>query len=416
MRVGGEMFIPVSENLIKLSKFFPENLFIVGGYVRNAIMGIKSSDIDLASNVDIDEISKILKENGYKIKVKNSKYNSITIQKDGESYEFTSFRKDFYEDNGKHCPIKVERTGDIKEDASRRDFTINAIYYNINKDEIVDFYHGVVDAKQKILRCIGSPEEVLKNDGERILRMVRIVGELGLKIEKRTLKSAFQMAKNIQDLSPARKFMELEKILYCDKRYKDVKSNFKKILKLLNKLCVWQYFGLPVKAIKYNMVNKVEDRFLGLLIDIVDTLNPECLQTFLENFLKEEFAFNIKQIQKVFTYISGYYNALNGMKNKDYFFKYFEDVSVIFPLLAKKSKHTTNKYMFFYEYIIRHGLVIKISDLKINEDDIKNNFPKIDERSYGRILEYLLSEVFDGKIKNTKEDLLQEIDKTFQNF
>ena len=416
MRVGGEMFIPVSENLIKLSKFFPENLFIVGGYVRNAIMGIKSGDIDLASNVDIDEISKILKENGYKIKVKNSKYNSITIQKDGESYEFTSFRKDFYEDNGKHCPIKVERTEDIKEDASRRDFTINAIYYNINKDEIVDFYHGVVDAKQKILRCIGSPEEVLKNDGERILRMVRIVGELGLKIEKRTLKSAFQMAKNIQDLSPARKYMELEKILYCDKRYKDVKSNFKKILKLLNKLCVWQYFGLPVKAIKYNMVNKVEDRFLGLLIDIVDTLNPECLQTFLENFLKEEFAFNIKQIQKVFTYISGYYNALNGMKNKDYFFKYFEDVSVIFPLLAKKSKHTTNKYMFFYEYIIRHGLVIKISDLKINEDDIKNNFPKIDERSYGRILEYLLSEVFDGKIKNTKEDLLQEIDKTFQNF
>ena len=410
------MFIPVSENLIKLSKFFPENLFIVGGYVRNAIMGIKSSDIDLASNVDIDEISKILKENGYKIKVKNSKYNSITIQKDGESYEFTSFRKDFYEDNGKHCPIKVERTGDIKEDASRRDFTINAIYYNINKDEIVDFYHGVVDAKQKILRCIGSPEEVLKNDGERILRMVRIVGELGLKIEKRTLKSAFQMAKNIQDLSPARKFMELEKILYCDKRYKDVKSNFKKILKLLNKLCVWQYFGLPVKAIKYNMVNKVEDRFLGLLIDIVDTLNPECLQTFLENFLKEEFAFNIKQIQKVFTYISGYYNALNGMKNKDYFFKYFEDVSVIFPLLAKKSKHITNKYMFFYEYIIRHGLVIKISDLKINEEDIKTNFPKIDERSYGRILEYLLSEVFDGKIKNTKEDLLQEIDKTFQNF
>ena len=416
MRVGGEMFIPVSENLIKLSKFFPENLFIVGGYVRNAIMGIKSGDIDLASNVDIDEISKILKENGYKIKVKNSKYNSITILKDGESYEFTSFRKDFYEDNGKHCPIKVERTEDIKEDASRRDFTINAIYYNINKDEIVDFYHGVVDAKQKILRCIGSPEEVLKNDGERILRMVRIVGELGLKIEKRTLKSAFQMAKNIQDLSPARKFMELEKILYCDKRYKDVKSNFKKILKLLNKLCVWQYFGLPVKAIKYNMVNKVEDRFLGLLIDIVDTLNPECLQTFLEEFLKKEFAFTTKQIQKIFTFISGYYNALNGMSNKDYFFKYFEDVSVIFPLLAKKSKHTTNKYMFFYEYIIRHGLVIKTSDLLVNEEDIKTNFPKIDERSYGRILEYLLSEVFDGKIKNTKEDLLQEIDKTFQTF
>ena len=82
--------------------------------------------------------------------------------------KFSSFRKDFYPDNGSHQPIKVERTDSIKEDASRRDFTMNAIYYNINKDVLVDFYHGVVDAKQKILRCINSPEEVLKNEQESL--------------------------------------------------------------------------------------------------------------------------------------------------------------------------------------------------------------------------------------------------------
>ena len=410
------MFIPVSENLKKLAKLFPEDLYIVGGYIRNNLLGITGGDIDLTSNVDIDTVIDILKNNGYKVKVKNLKYNTINIIKDNESYEFASFRKDFYPDDGSHSPIKVERTNKIEEDAERRDFTINAIYYNINKDELVDIYHGLVDAKQKILRCIKSPAEVLKNDGERILRMVRIAGELNLKIEKQTYKYAYLMAKNIGDIAPNRKVLELERILYCDKRYEDIKSKFLNALKLLNKLCVWQYLGLPVKTIKFNMVKKVEDRFLGILIDIVDTVKPECLETFLNNFLSTQFGFNSKQVEKVFTYLAGYYNALYGMKNKDYFFKYFEHISVIFPLLCKKSKHITNKYMFFYEYIIRHGLVIKISDLAINKDDILENFPNIDKRSLDRILDNLLSKVFDGKLKNEKEVLLQEIDTNLQNF
>ena len=405
------MFIPVSNDLLKLAKLFPEDLYVVGGYVRNCLLKIESSDIDLCSNVDIDEISQILKDNGYKIKIKNSKYNSITISKGDKSYEFTSFRKDYYPDNGSHAPIRVERTNELMEDAKRRDFTINSIYYNITKDEIVDPYHGVVDANQKILRCIGSPEEVLKNDGERILRMVRIVGELNLKIDKKTLKYAHLMAKNVADISSTRKYNELEKILYCDKRYKETPGNFVKSLDLLNRLGIWQYFGLPIKTIKYNMVKKVEDRELGLLIDIIDSVKPECMQTFIEDFLKNQFGFSTKLIQKVFIYLAGYYNALNKMKNKEYFFKYFEEVGVIFPLLAKKSKHIMNKYMFFYNYIIRHGLVVRVADLKISKEDIAQNYPNIDTRNYDRLLEYLLSKVFDGKVRNEKEYLLQEIDK-----
>ena len=405
------MFIPVSNDLLKLAKLFPEDLYVVGGYVRNCLLKIESSDIDLCSNVDIDEISQILKDNGYKIKIKNSKYNSITISKGDKSYEFTSFRKDYYPDNGSHAPIRVERTNELMEDAKRRDFTINSIYYNITKDEIVDPYHGVVDANQKILRCIGSPEEVLKNDGERILRMVRIVGELNLKIDKNTLKYAHLMAKNVADISSTRKYNELGKILYCDKRYKETPGNFVKSLDLLNRLGIWQYFGLPIKTIEYNMVKKVEDRELGLLIDIIDSVKPECMQTFIEDFLKNQFGFSTKLIQKVFIYLAGYYNALNKMKNKEYFFKYFEEVGVIFPLLAKKSRHIMNKYMFFYNYIIRHGLVVRVADLKISKEDIAQNYPNIDTRNYDRLLEYLLSKVFDGKVKNEKEYLLQEIDK-----
>ena len=410
------MFIEISNNLKKLSKFFPENLYIVGGYVRNKLLKIDDSDVDLASSVNIDEVAKRLEGTEFSVKVKNLKCGSILISKDKESYEYTAFRKDVYDESGSHGPVHVEWTKNIEDDSNRRDFTINSIYYNINKDEIVDLHHGIVDLTQKIIRCNNSADDVLKFDGERILRMVRIAGELDFKIDKQTLKSAKKFSSNLQSIQGNRKLLEIEKILYCDKRYNLNKGSLKRALNLLNIMNVWQYFGLKSKRLKYKMVFKVEDRFLGLLIDIVDTEKPECLQAFLEKLLKEQFGLNQTMTNKLFVYLSGYYNALEGMKNKEYFFKYFENWAYIYPLLGSKSKRVQNRYDFFYRYIIEHGLSIKLSDLKIDESDIKKNFSKIDKRNYERILNNLLSKVFDGKILNDKQVLLEEIEKNLQNY
>ncbi len=410
------MFIQISEDLKKLAKFFPENLYIVGGFVRNKMLGLSEGDVDLTSCVNIEEVSNRLKGSEFSVKIKNLKLGSILIFNDKESYEYTSFRKEVYEENGSHCPVQVKFTDKIEEDAVRRDFTVNSIYYNINKDEIVDIYHGIVDLNQKIIRCNINPDEVLKYDGERILRMVRIAGELNFKIDKNTLKSAIKYVSNIKDIQGNRKLLELEKILYCDKRYNLNKKGLKRALKLLNLMGVWKYFDLSVKKIRYKMVYKTEDRLLGLLIDIVDSQKPECLQTFLEVFLKDQLGFNQSWIKKVFVYLSGYYNAIKGMKNKNYFFKYYQDWAYIYPLLGSKSKRLQSKYNFFYQYIIKHGLVIAVSDLEINNADIKQTFPDIDKRNYERILNNLLSKVFDGKIKNDKESLLKEIEKNLQNY
>ena len=410
------MFIEVSKNLISLSKFFPENLFVVGGYVRNKLLGINSGDIDIASSVDIEEVSKRLEGSGFSVKVKNLKTGSLLISKDGESFEYTFFRKDIYGDKGSHTPTRVERTSDILEDSKRRDFSVNSLYYNINKDEIVDFYHGIIDLKQKVLRCGLSPEEVLGVDGERILRMVRLAGELGFSIDKGTFVTAIKFASNVAGLSGARRFSEIEKILYCDRRYQIGKGGLKKALKLLNELGVWKHMSLKNGAVKYDMVFKVEDRLLGLLIDIVDTEKPECLEAFLEEFLQTQFGLSPALSKKIFVYLAGYYNALGGMANKEYFFKYFQDWAVVFSLLGGKSKRVQNKYNFFYKYIIEHGLTIQISDLKLTESDIKNNFKNIDKRNYNKILNNLLSKVFDGKVQNEKSALLAEIEKNLQNY
>ena len=356
-----------------------------------------------------------LQGSGFSVKVKNAKLGAVLISKDDENFEYTTFRKEVYKDGGGHCPCEVEWTSKIEEDAVRRDFSVNSIYYNINKDEIADFYHGIIDAKQKIIRCNIDPNEILKNDGERILRMVRFAGELNFKIDKNTLLAATKHISNIEALQGFRKFSELEKILYCDYRYSN-KKGLKNALKLLNIFGIWKYFGLNEKRIKYDMVYRAPDRVLGLLIDIIDSKKPECLETFLHKFLREQFDFDSKMAEKTFIYLAGYYNALNGMKNKEYFFKYYNDWPYIFPLLGSKSKHIQSKYNFFYQYIIKHGLTICVSDLQISENDIKTNFPNIDKRNYDRILNNLLSKVFDGKITNKKFDLLSEIEKNLQNY
>ena len=410
------MFIEISQNLKKLSKFFPEDLFVVGGFVRNQLLKLGGADVDLCSSVDIEEVSKRLAASEFSVKVKNLKLGSILISCDGEAFEYTAFRKEEYAQGGAHCPISVVRTDKIEEDVLRRDFSINAIYYNINKDECVDPCHGVIDLTDNVLRAIKNADEVFCHDGERILRMVRIAGELNFKIDKKTFASAKKFAQNLNDISGSRKLAEMEKILYCNKRYEIGKTKLKNVLQLLNELGVWQAFGLEAKKISYNMATKCDDRFLGLLIDIVDSEKPECLQSFLENFLKEQFGLTNGNAKKIIVLLSGYYHALYGMKNKEYFFKYFENWGGIFPLLGQKSKHVQNKYNFFYKYIIEHNLIIKLSDLKVNEADVAKNFKSIDKRNYNRILWNLLSKVFDGKLANEKDVLLAEIDKNLQNY
>ena len=410
------MFIEVSSNLKKLSKFFPENLYVVGGYVRDKLLGFEDCDVDLASSVSIDEVARRLENSDFSTKIKSLKFGSIIISKDEESFQYTAFRKDTYKEGGTHQPLKIERTDNIVEDANRRDFTINSIFYNINKDEIFDIKHGIIDLNQKIIRCNINPDDVLRFDGERILRMVRLAGELDFGIDKTTLRSGIKFASNVESLQGSRKFAEIEKILYCDQRHDKGKKSLVRALKLLNTLKIWKFFGVKKESLHYKMVYRTKERFLGLLIDIVDREKPECLEVFLDKLLREQFGFSSNASKKVFVLLSGYYNALSGMSNKEYFFQYFENWQEISPLLQSKSKHVQSRYQFFYSYIIEHGLAIRISDLDLTEDEIQSNFKRIDKRNFEKILRNLLSKVFDGKLVNKKDCLLAEIERNLQNY
>lgn len=406
------MNIVIPDSLKKLSSLFPCELFIVGGYVRNTIMGIETDDIDICSRLTLDELEKILAGTEFSLKIKNKMLGSAFVCFGDEKFEYTTFRKDYYSQGGAHLPERVVFTKSISEDAKRRDFTCNALYYDIKNDRLIDFYDGVGDIRKKILRTVETPDEVLSHDGLRLLRMFRFQGELNFKIDKQTFACAVKYISNLRDVSGERVINEITKILHSPKKYKGVSraNSYMKVLKQFNKAGIWEVLGIGCIKVKYKMVRKVEHRSQGLLIDIIDTVNPISISYYLNLILNGTFGMNKKMLEQYINIISGYYEALNRMQNKPYFFKYFNNFPSIYLLLVHKNRYLAGKYQFFYKYIISHKIVVSVKELKINGDDIKENYPNVKPMRYNAILQSLLSDIFDGNLVNEKKDLIEAIE------
>lgn len=407
----------ITPNLKKLAKLLKKKgeLYIVGGYVRNVLSDIFSSDIDIASKITTAEIKEILNGTEFKVKEVSKKMGTCIIFLGDEKWEHSTYRKEVYSDDGTHTPVEVEFIKLVKEDAKRRDFTVNALYYNILKDEILDFYGGLEDIKKKTIRCIETPQEVLKNDGLRILRMVRIASEIGYTISTETLVVAYENREKLEAISGERKFAELYQIIMAPEKYRSSKKSAHFYgLQMLNLLKLWKYFGLEITKIKFKMVKKspYELRFYAFVIDAINSVKPEYQSEFIENFLgKGGLSLPNKKIEEIKNIIRGYYEALAKKSNKKYFLRHFEDFEIIVQLLEKKDKKIAKKYDFFYHYLINNKIPIRIKDLKISGQDIKKTFPNVAEINYKYILQLLLERVFDGFVVNDKIELLEEIRK-----
>ena len=407
------MQLEIPKQLKELADLLPADLYIVGGYIRNKIMEIEGEDIDICSRLPIEEVEKLLEGSKFVFKARSKTLGSALISCDNQEYEYTTFRRDFYGDNGHHTPERVEFIDDIQEDAKRRDFTCNALYYDIKNNQLIDFYNGVEDIKRRVLKTVETPEDVLSHDGVRILRLFRFQCELNFKIDKATLACAYKYKNNLCDISGERVVYEITRILHSPYKYKGVsKPNaYVKALKHFNKASMWQLFGIDCPRLKFKMIKKVQHKSQGFLIDVIDTVNPISISYYLNLILTNFFGLNKRMVEKYINILSGYYEALNVQQNKPYFFKYFENFPEILMLLVHKSKYLANKYNFFYKYIISHRLIVSVKDLKINGDILKKHFPSVKPKRYKPILESLLSDVFDGVLQNDREELLSAVEE-----
>ncbi len=186
------------------------NARFVGGAVRDGLLGIHTNDIDIATSNKPDEVIKILKNNNIKTIPTGIKHGTVTAIINDRSFEITTLRRDTACD-GRYA--KVEFTDDWREDAARRDFTINAI--SIDKSgKIYDYFGGKKDLEKGIVRFIGNPEERILEDHLRILRFFRFYSYYGKdEIEPLGFESCKNHANKLQNISGERIKQEMLKLL-----------------------------------------------------------------------------------------------------------------------------------------------------------------------------------------------------------
>lgn len=196
------MFYDIPGKLAELAHIFKKNgysLYLVGGAVRDYVLGNKNHDYDFTTDAEPLEVKAMFKrtiDTGIK-------HGTVTVLYKGESYEITTFRTEGDYTDNRH-PDSVKFVKNLEEDLKRRDFTINALAADLFSGEIIDMNCGLQDLKDKKIRAIGNPTERFSEDALRMLRACRFSSKLDFEIDKNTLEAIAKLQKNVLDVSSER--------------------------------------------------------------------------------------------------------------------------------------------------------------------------------------------------------------------
>lgn len=266
--------LPVSKEIRELSELFKQNgkrLYIVGGWVRDHLMGKSPHDIDLATDSLPDETLDFLGDK-YSVDLVGKAFGVIILKVGGEDVEIASFRTD---GDGRKPEVTLGVT--IEEDVSRRDLTISALFYDIENDNIVDLVGGINDINNKVIRMVGDPLDRISEDQLRVLRVARFASRYGFEIDDKTAK-AIQKNSDLSEISKERIVEEFLKVF-------DKNPSLKPFLDIITKFGIWnQIFG----DFKVN-TNVVETSSVSL---------------YLSNLLKDNDSKDLEVLTKVFKWSS----------------------------------------------------------------------------------------------------------------
>jgi tRNA nucleotidyltransferase/poly(A) polymerase len=196
------------EQIGKDEKIENAQAYIVGGTIRDIVTGDKEpDDIDIATNVPIDILEKHFKTHDIG---KNKDFGIIVINQDGFDFEIANFRSDGTYSDGRR-PDSVDIVMTFEKDAERRDFTVNAMA--VDKDgNVVDYFDGQGDIKNKIIRTVGDPEKRFEEDYIRMLRAVRFASRMGFTIDKKTMDAIKSNSSRIKNQAMERVMKEVNKM------------------------------------------------------------------------------------------------------------------------------------------------------------------------------------------------------------
>ncbi|MDR0635300.1 MAG: polynucleotide adenylyltransferase PcnB [Azoarcus sp.] len=183
---------------------------IVGGAIRDLLIGRPPKDHDIATSATPEEVRALFRRS----RIIGRRFRIVHVMAGAETLEVSTFRASASAETDRHGRVLADNVyGTQAEDAIRRDFTINALYYDPATETIIDYHHGVADLRQKTLRMIGEPRTRYREDPVRMLRAVRLAAKLGLIIDPAARAPIRDMAVLLENVPTARLFDEMLKLL-----------------------------------------------------------------------------------------------------------------------------------------------------------------------------------------------------------
>ena len=285
--------IDLPQDIITIKDVFKKNgfkLYVVGGAVRDALLNKIPKDFDLATDAIPDKVEQMMAKAGFKTLPTGKAFGVINVFTSDGEYEIATFRNDRYEGDSSdgRRPDSVEFTN-IEGDVSRRDLTINALFYDIDTGEIVDLVGGIDDLKNGIIRTVGRPEDRFKEDKLRVMRTIRFAGRFGSELDPAT-DAALKKDASLGGISGER---------IRDEFIKGIKSakSQKHFLEMLDKyhLFDWVFKGLNLDM---NFVSRIGnynyDDYIVLLATLLKNNNLDILKKKLN-----ELKYSVEEIKAI---------------------------------------------------------------------------------------------------------------------
>ena len=368
--------------------------YIVGGAVRDYLLGKKPEDFDITTSCPPEKIITLFD----KTIPTGIKHGTVTVVAEDTLCEVTTYRIDG-EYHTNRAPESVTFTGNLPDDLSRRDFTINAMAYN-EKDGLVDLFSGHIDLNTGIIKTVGEAEKRFCEDALRILRAVRFACQLGFRIENKTRCAAIKLSERLDSISGERIFTELSKALLSD--------NLSELEYFINNGGL-KSIGIN-SATALNSINMLPKtlylRFFAFLM-----LNDA---DFKKTVQRLKFSNNLcEQIEKLYR-LSTFGNSFNRVTLKQMLnvAKYDIVLSYLTFTHSIRSIDTTNDINLLKD-VIQKNEPYCISMLDISGDDIAQL--GFNGKEIGKVLSFLLNECIVSPTLNRKKILIKLIESKYSN-
>lgn len=447
-----KVFKYIPKPIIKISEILKKEGFksyLVGGSVRDSIMGKEPKEYDITTDATPEDVQRIFKHTV----PTGIKHGTILVILDNMQVEVTTFRNDGKYTDGRH-PDYVKYAKTIEEDLPRRDLTINALAYDVLEDELIDMFNGVADIKNKTIRAVGNAYERFTEDGLRVMRAIRFATRFDFEIEKETFEAVCASTNMLYSISSERIRDEFNGILISDNPFRGLELLRESgILDFILPELMKGYGVMQNKYHKYDVyyhilhtvqaVERVDSEEMTLLIRLAALFHDIAKPIVQKKIDKQEdpvyynhevVGANVcKRVMKRFKYSNNEINFVSLLVRQHMF--YYQDewtdgavrrfmnavgIENIRPLLKlreadriasgnrkDRESKAIPKLLARIEKIIEAQNAITVKDLKINGNDLIETFNFRQGPIIGKILNYLLDLILDDPNLNDRELLLE---------